>query len=282
MDSMAAKGLDPSAMGADPKLLQLLSVPEEHLSREQRQRVQAYKQARDGEEAGRSAMQQKLKEFEMELESSMMPGSPMMPGIATGGLHVATMRDMVSGVDDVLASAERSFRSLDEVRDQARREIQAAQMVASEASGAVEDAQHELDVTTYWLGAVQDKVDREVRQARKAASRLKKVKKKQKGGKSDKAPAWLSRPFGSGSISPGPASPEGPLSSPDMEVGVNPLTQLWSNADAVEPFRETEMVPPAPPLPGMGDSLGPPRVARDAWTPEEKERPSSGAFFPDK
>jgi len=120
-------------------------------------------------------------------------------------------------VDGALDAASRGFKSLDEVKDQARREIMAAQQVAKEASGSMDDAQHELDVTQYWLGAVQDKVDREVRQARKAAARLRRVRKKQKGSES-KAP-WLQ--VGGGS--------EGE----ELHMGVNPL---HAGADQVEAF----------------------------------------------
>merc|ERR1712216_737874 len=103
---------------------------------------------------------------------------------------MGAMGEIITGVSGAVDAAGRSFKSLQEVQEQAKREISAANAVAMEAASAVDTAQQELETTEYWLGAVQDKVDREVRQARKAAARLRKVRKKPKGA--SKRGAWLS------------------------------------------------------------------------------------------
>lgn len=73
--------------------------------------VQAYKDALDAEEASRAALQEKLKLFEAELSGEFIPG------IATGGQHVASLPSVVGDVDVALDAADRGFRSLDEVTE---------------------------------------------------------------------------------------------------------------------------------------------------------------------
>jgi len=244
LDHAIAEGRDPRSigkLGEEPDLLHLLTLPDDELTPEQRARVEAYKAQCNDDEAARQMLLERLKGYEEEMRGEI----PL--SLATGGVHIPTMGSLVAGVDGAVDAAGRSFKTLDEVKEEARREILSAQHLAQEAAGSAEDAQRELDTTTYWLGEVQDKVDREVREARKAAARLRRVRQKPKG--SGRQAPWL-KPSG--------------VQGETLQVAVNPLTGGVEDRDpnAVTAF------------PTNDDDSGPPPPVRPAWTPERQVRES--------
>lgn len=284
MDSMIARGMDTSVLGpvaTDPRLLHLLGRPEDQLTTEELDLVADYKEAHDEEMRTRAAMEARMRELEDDLEFEGQ--------LATGGINIAMLPSMTSGVEAHLDATNRDFRSVEDMRKEASAEVVAAQIAATKASTTVAKAEQELDVTSYWLNAVDDKVSAEVKEARKAANRLRKATKKPKGSP-DKA-AWLKgtdletrdeeREPLTPTRSSSRVSPFGPddfsdLSVPSMGVGItsSPIQSLRPSSAERESLSLLEYDGPADEETGR-----PPARPREVWTPPEKKKSGGGGLF---